>query len=48
VKFVILTAAGEILQKWSIATDIQNDGKKIVPNIIDSINGIKCVSLIFK
>jgi glucokinase len=38
VKFAILTPDGEILQKWSIDTDIQNDGKKIVPNIIDSIN----------
>lgn len=38
VKFAILTPDGEILQKWSIDTDIHNDGEKIVPNIIDSIN----------
>jgi glucokinase len=38
VKFAILTEAGEIQQKWSIETDIQNEGKNIVPNIIKSIN----------
>lgn len=37
VKFAILTQNGEILQKWSIKTDIQNEGKHIVPNIIKSI-----------
>ena len=38
VKFAILTEEGEIQQKWSIETDIQNEGKNIVPNIIESIN----------
>jgi glucokinase len=38
VKFAILTEDGEIQQKWSIGTDVQNGGKNIVPNIIESIN----------
>ncbi|UPO91063.1 ROK family glucokinase [Niallia sp. Man26] len=38
VKFAILTEEGEVQQKWSIETDIQNDGKYIIPNIIKSIN----------
>ena len=38
VKFAILTEEGEIQQKWSIETDIHNEGKNIVPNIIESIN----------
>ncbi|MGI8387542.1 ROK family glucokinase [Robertmurraya sp. P23] len=38
VKLAILTLHGEVQQKWSIETDIQNDGKNIVPNIIESIN----------
>ncbi|HJV31914.1 MAG TPA: ROK family glucokinase [Bacillales bacterium] len=38
VKFAILTENGEIQQKWSIGTDVQNGGKNIVPNIIESIN----------
>jgi glucokinase len=38
IKFAILTEVGEIQQKWSIETDIENDGKNIVPSIIDSIN----------
>lgn len=38
VKFAILTGAGEIQQKWSIHTDIRNEGENIVPNIIESIN----------
>ncbi|MFC7391622.1 ROK family glucokinase [Scopulibacillus cellulosilyticus] len=37
-KFAILTEEGVIQQKWSIKTDIQNEGKNIVPNIIASIN----------
>ncbi|MBM7652405.1 ROK family glucokinase [Neobacillus cucumis] len=37
-KFAILTEEGEIQQKWSIETDIQNEGKNIVPNIVESIN----------
>lgn len=38
VKFAILTEEGEVEQKWSIETNIQNEGKHIVPNIIESIN----------
>ncbi|MEW4221807.1 ROK family glucokinase [Rossellomorea marisflavi] len=38
VKFAIMTEGGEIQQKWSIGTDIRNDGKQIVPQIIESIN----------
>ena len=38
IKFAILTENGEIEQKWSIDTDIENEGKNIVPNIIESIN----------
>jgi len=37
-KFAILTEEGEIQQKWSIQTDIQDGGKNIVPNLIESIN----------
>ena len=38
VKYAILTEAGEIQQKWSIETNILDDGSHIVPDIIDSIN----------
>jgi glucokinase len=38
VKFAILTEEGEVQQKWSIETDIQEAGKNIIPNIIESIN----------
>lgn len=38
VKFAILTEEGEVQQKWSIETDIQNEGGNIVPSIIESIN----------
>ncbi|MBU5583852.1 glucokinase, partial [Enterococcus sp. S181_ASV_20] len=34
VKFAILTEAGEIQQKWSIETNILDDGSHIVPDII--------------
>lgn len=37
-KFAILTSEGEIQQKWSIDTNILDDGKHIVPDIIESIN----------
>lgn len=37
VKLAILTEEGEIQQKWSIATNILNDGEQIVPDIIASI-----------
>ncbi len=38
VKFAILTQDGEIQQKWSMQTNIQNEGKQIVPDIIESIH----------
>lgn len=38
IKFAILTSAGEIQQKWSIKTNVFDDGAHIVPDIIDSIN----------
>ncbi|AUB52955.1 MULTISPECIES: ROK family glucokinase [Enterococcus] len=37
-KFAILTPDGEIQQKWSIDTNILDDGKHIIPEIIESIN----------
>src|SRR5699024_7184806 len=33
-----LNTKGEIQTKWSIETDISEEGSKIVPNLIDSIN----------
>lgn len=38
IKFAILTADGEIQQKWSVRTNILDDGSHIVPDIIESIN----------
>ncbi|WP_122646801.1 ROK family glucokinase [Enterococcus mediterraneensis] len=38
VKFAIMTLDGEIQQKWSIETNILDEGSHIVPDIIDSIN----------
>lgn len=37
-KFSIMKPQGEIQQRWSIQTDVLNDGNNIIPNIIDSIN----------
>ncbi|MBA1435044.1 ROK family glucokinase [Bombilactobacillus bombi] len=37
-KFAIMTSQGEIQQRWSIQTDVLNDGNNIIPNIIESIN----------
>ncbi|WP_373739777.1 ROK family protein, partial [Jeotgalibaca porci] len=37
VKFAILTENGEIQQKWSIRTNILDEGSHIVPDIIESI-----------
>lgn len=37
-KFAIMKPQGEIQQRWSIQTDVLNDGNNIIPNIIDSIN----------
>lgn len=37
-KFGIINLDGEIQTKWSIETDISEEGSKIVPNIIESIN----------
>lgn len=38
IKFGILTLEGEIQDKWAIETRITNEGKYIVPDIIESIN----------
>jgi glucokinase len=38
VKFAIVTLEGEIQQKWSIETNILDEGSLIVPEIIESIN----------
>lgn len=38
VKFGILSSEGEIQQKWSIVTDITDNGSHIVPAIVASIN----------
>ena len=37
VKLAILTTAGDIQEKWSIKTNILDEGSHIVPDIIDSI-----------
>ncbi|MEW4353966.1 ROK family glucokinase [Streptococcus pneumoniae] len=37
IKFAILTPAGEIQHKWSIATNILDEGSHIVPDMIASI-----------
>ncbi|MGU7991662.1 ROK family glucokinase [Streptococcus suis] len=37
VKLAILTTEGEVQEKWSIKTNILDDGSHIVPDIIDSI-----------
>ena len=37
IKFAILTLDGEIQQKWTIPTNIQNNGKHIIPEIIESV-----------
>lgn len=37
IKFAILTLEGEIQQKWSIETNILDEGSHIVPDIIESI-----------
>lgn len=38
VKFGILTMSGDVQDKWAIETNILDEGKNIVPDIIDSIN----------
>ena len=35
IKFAIMTATGDIQQKWSIQTNILDEGSHIVPDIID-------------
>lgn len=37
-KFAILSLDGEIQQKWSIETDIFDNGIHVIPNIVESIN----------
>lgn len=38
IKFAILSEAGEVQQKWSVETNILDEGTHIVPDIIASIN----------
>ena len=38
IKFAIMTTDGEIQQRWSIETNILDEGSHIVPDIIESIN----------
>ncbi|WP_296111740.1 ROK family glucokinase [uncultured Limosilactobacillus sp.] len=38
IKFAILTDDGKIQQKWSIRTNVLDEGSHIVPDIIESIN----------
>ena len=38
VKFAILTQGGEIQQRWSIDTNILDEGSHILPDIVTSIN----------
>src|SRR5690625_5050040 len=38
VKFGILSEEGEVQTKWSIPTDVSEDGTLIVPSIVESIN----------
>lgn len=38
VKLAILSETGEIQKKWSILTDISEEGSKIIPSVINSIN----------
>ena len=37
-KFAIMTVDGDIQQRWSIDTDILDEGSHIVPDIVESIN----------
>lgn len=37
IKFAILTLEGEVQEKWAIDTNILEDGKHIVPDIVESI-----------
>ncbi|WP_283583458.1 ROK family glucokinase [Limosilactobacillus difficilis] len=38
IKFAFLTEDGEIQQKWSVKTNILDDGSHIAPDIVESIN----------
>lgn len=38
IKFAILTENGDVQQKWSVETNVLDEGSHIVPDIIDSIN----------
>lgn len=37
-KFAILSAEGEVQQRWAIDTNIDDEGSHIVPDIVESIN----------
>jgi len=36
-KMAIISLTGEVLEKWSVSTNILEDGSHIVPNLIDSL-----------
>ncbi len=38
IKFAILTEQGDVQQKWSLKTNILDEGQHIVPDIVESIN----------
>ncbi|MCZ3392823.1 ROK family protein, partial [Enterococcus faecium] len=38
IKFAILTENGDVQQKWSVETNVLDEGSHIVPDIIGSIN----------
>lgn len=38
IKFAITTPEGEIQQRWSIETNVLDDGSHIIPDIVESIN----------
>ena len=40
VKFAIISSEGEIQEKWTIGTNILEDGKHIVPSIISPFKNI--------
>ena len=37
VKFGILTSEGEVQEKWAIETNTLENGRHIVPNIVESL-----------
>ena len=46
VKFGILTSEGEVQEKWAIETNTLENGRHIVPNIVESLK--HCMDLLLK